>query len=298
MRIEQLIVQHLYKTKKVSLEGIGFIYLNPSVVLPAEGEKDFTMPENAFTFEYNLKATQDLSLIDFIVEQTKKIKPLATSDLESFLILAKQFLNIGKPLVIEGVGTIQKSQGGDYEFKSGIFITSKIDDYPKQLKEKTDDNVSFESESKPNNSRRNLMIAFSLFVTALVGLSIYYFIFSKRNVTTEPLTNQVMVAPKDSLQIDTSLSKKIDSSTLAAPATVIKIDSNSFKIILKDYPNLSAAKTAFGKLEEYGHKVIIISKDSPVYKIAMPFARPLSDTTKVKDSIRKFFGGNPTVLLQ
>ena len=114
MKIEQLLVLHLYKNKSLTIQGIGTIYLNPAVALPAEGEKDYLMPENAFTFDYNLKATEDETLIAFIVEQTRKIKPLATSDLDSFAILSKQFLNIGKPLLIEGVGTIQKNQAGDY----------------------------------------------------------------------------------------------------------------------------------------------------------------------------------------
>ncbi|MFN8244987.1 MAG: hypothetical protein U0T56_01200 [Ferruginibacter sp.] len=37
--------------------------------------------------------------------KTRKIKPLATSDLESFTMLGKQFMNIGKPLILEGLGT-------------------------------------------------------------------------------------------------------------------------------------------------------------------------------------------------
>lgn len=45
VKIEQLLVQHLYNTKKVTLHGIGIIHLNPAVALPTENEKDFTMPE-------------------------------------------------------------------------------------------------------------------------------------------------------------------------------------------------------------------------------------------------------------
>ena len=110
MKIEQLIVQHLYSHKQVTLQGIGTIFLNPAITLPTEGDKDFLLPENAFSFEFNLKSTEDDALINYIVEHTRKIKPLASADLESYLILSKQFLNIGKPIVIEGVGTIQKSQ--------------------------------------------------------------------------------------------------------------------------------------------------------------------------------------------
>ena len=116
MKIEQLIVQYLYLNKQVTLQGIGTFRLDPAVVLPAgnEKEKDFIMPENAVQFEYNLKAGEDEGLVKYIVQHTRKILPLASSDMESYAMLAKQFLNIGKPLVIEGVGTVQKNQQGNY----------------------------------------------------------------------------------------------------------------------------------------------------------------------------------------
>ena len=141
MKIEQLLVQHLYNTKEVTLQGIGTISLSPNVALPSENEKDFAIPADGISFEYNLKATEDNALISFIAQQTGKIKPLATADLDSYVILSKQFLNIGKPLTIEGIGTIQKNQQGDYEFIPGIFITPKIDDIPRQLREKRDESV-------------------------------------------------------------------------------------------------------------------------------------------------------------
>jgi hypothetical protein len=149
VKIEQFVVQYLYTSKKVTLQGIGTITLDPSVLLPMsnEKEKDIVMPENAFQFTFNPKATEDTELVNHIVQHTGKMFPLASSDLDSYVTLAKQFLNIGKPLVIEGVGTIQKTQQGDYQFIAGHFITPKIDDFPKQLREKRDESISFESSN-------------------------------------------------------------------------------------------------------------------------------------------------------
>ena len=194
MKIEQLIVQHLYQNKSLSLQGIGIITLNPTVIIPTDSEKDFVMPDNAFSFDYNLKAPQDDVLIDFVVEKTRKIKPLATADLESYAILAKQFLNIGKPLVMDGVGTIQKKQDGNYEFIQGYFISPKIDDIPRQLKEKNEDNISFESESsKTNNSKKYLLLAFIVIIVAMSGLGLYYFLFNKKQPVTELIQQPVLL---------------------------------------------------------------------------------------------------------
>ena len=297
MKIEQLLVQHLYSNKKVSLQGIGILALDPSVALPAEGDKDFVMPANAITFHYDLKAGEDSGLVNFIVEKTRKIKPLAMSDLESYSMLAKQFLNIGKPLVIEGVGTIQKNQAGNYEFIAGSFITPKIDDTPKQLKSKPEEIVSFESEPKTNNSRRNLLAVVGILVLVLAGLAIYYLGIYKQSAPEEPVAQQTETIQDTTSKIDTTKKIMIDSSAVTAAAPV-KTDSNNFRIVIKEYTSLDAATKAFNKLISYGHKLEIITVDPTKYRLAMPFTSALSDTLRAKDSLKNFFGGSPYVLIK
>ncbi len=303
LKIEQLIVQHLYNQKKVTLQGIGSISLNPAVALPSEGEKDFQMPDNAFTFEYNLKAEQDEPLINFIIQQTRKIRPLATADLESYSILSKQFLNIGKPLVIDGVGTIQKNQVGDYEFIPGHFITPKIEEQPKQVKDKPEEEISFESESRPNNSRRNMMIGFFIIIAVLGALGFYYFIGMKKNPTMPE--KEIIATPvlPDTIKTDTIKKDGVQLKPVDTPAVTVAektlpmpADTDGFTIVIKDYPTQLAVNKAYAKLTEYGHKVLIIKQDSFLYHLAMPFNTALSDTIRAKDSLRKFFGGKPYVL--
>lgn len=307
MKIEQLLVQHLYHTKQVALQGIGIFKLRPDVALPAEGDKFFSMPADAFSFEYNLKTTEDESLVDYIVQHTNKIKPLASSDLDSYAILARQFLNIGKPFHIEGVGTIQKNQQGIYEFIPGQIITPKIDDIPRQLREKRDESVSFESESTANNSGKNSRIIFIFAGIVLAGLAIYYFLVVKKPGNIET-TEQTVMMPKTLkndtiktaiLKIDTTNKNSADSinrSTNTIPPT-IKTDSSNFKIVLKEYGTQKAAQKAYDRLTSYGHKLILVKMDSVRYKLVMPFSLPLSDTLRMIDSIKTFFGGKPYIQL-
>jgi hypothetical protein len=309
LKIEQLIVQHLYNTKQVSIQGIGIFRMKSGVMLPDEGDKDFSMPADAFSFEYNLKTPEDEGLVDFIVKQTSKIKPLATSDLESYSILSKQFLNLGKPLVIEGVGTIQINQKGGYEFIPGQFVTPKIGDIPKQLREKRDESVSFESEAHSvNNNRKNLLIALSIAGVIMAGSALYYFLVLKNPSDTETAEQAVPVKDTPSTDTSTTIPLKIDSTlkntvnltdslhkiTTATPPPVQK-ESGSFNIILKDYNSKKAVQKAFDRLVNYGHDVAILTTDSVNYKLALTFNMPLADTVRVKDSIRRFFGGKPYV---
>ncbi len=301
MKIEQLIVQHLYKTKSVTLQGIGTVHLNPSVIIPTGNEKDFVMPENAFGFEYNLKAQEDESLIEFIVQQTRKIRPLATSDLESYSILAKQFLNIGKPLVIPGVGTIQKNQEGIYEFIQGNFINTKIEDAPRQMAEKAEEPVSFAHESTKNNNKKYLVALLGVLVLALAGAALYYFLFYNKPAVTENSVEQVMETTTvvDTAKIDTTAQIKIDSLNAPAPPYVaVKTDSNNFKVVIKEYKNETAANKGLERLSKYNRKFMIIKKDSVTYQLALPFTTPITDTGRIRDSLRIFFGGKPFIVAQ
>jgi hypothetical protein len=289
VKIEHYVVQFLYTSKKVTLQGIGTFTLDPSVLLPTENEKekDIVLPENAFQFSFNLKATEDTQLVNYIVQHTGKMFPLASSDLDSYITLAKQFLNIGKPLVIEGVGTIQKTQQGDYQFIPGHFITPKIDDIPKQLREKRDESISFETPIKVNNNKRNVQFALVAVILLLIGFAVFYLM--KENMSDSQSVSSEKIFPADSLRL-----KSIDSAKVANINSNGK-DSFSFKIILKKYPSAEEMKAVYNRLTSYGHKLIIIKLDSSNYELAIPFKTPLSDTLRAKDSLKEFFGGSPYV---
>src|SRR5258708_11055702 len=172
MKIEQVIVLHLFNNKEVNLQGIGTFHFNSSITVPADLEKDVVIPENSVTFEYNPKATEDSSLIDSIVKYTTKIKPLASADLDSFLMLGRQFLNIGKPFTLDKLGTLDKAQTGELIFIPGSFVTPKIE-APKALKEDEDEVSSglFNDYNKKRDagSKKFLGIFISVVVLGLIG---------------------------------------------------------------------------------------------------------------------------------
>jgi len=302
LKIEQLFVQYLYNHKQVSLQGIGIFKLKPDVILPVEGDKDFSIPSDAFSFEYNLKATEDEGLVNYIVQQTRKIKPLASSDLDSYAILTKQFLNIGKPFIIEGVGTIQKNQQGKYDFIPGQFISPRMDDTPAPLRERKDEIVSFESENTNEKSGNILKIVLVAGLILLTGLVLYYFLVVNKPIASQQVeqtatTADTIINIGTTISPDTIVKNASDSlNTAATPVEpAIKTDNSSFKVVLKDYKSQNAVQVAYERLKSYGHKLEIIKVDSVNYKLAMPFTRPLSDTLRVKDSLKVFFGGKPYI---
>ncbi len=281
MKIEQVLVQQLYSRKKITLQGIGIFSLDSSVYSPIDSEKLMAIPENAVSFEYNPKVGEDEDLVDSIVLHTKKIKPLASADLDSYLMLGRQFLNIGKPFTIEGLGTLDKAQTGELVFIPGQFITPKIE-APKALKENETEIKSglfpnYDSEVK-GNPTRTIFIIVMILVLGLGAWAAYHFFFKK---TGEDISND-----SQSLQTnpDTAAVKK---DTVAT--TSVMNDGYSFKIVFMETIDKADALKTFNKYNSFGRNVIMYTNDSVVYKVAEPFVLPLSDTSFMLDSLNKYF---------
>ncbi len=304
MKIEQLLVQYFYLNKKVTLQGIGTFNLSPDFVVPPDTDKDIVLPENAVSFNFNSRATEDEGLIDYIVQQTRKIKPLASADLESYLMLASQFLNIGKPLKIDGIGMLEKNQAGEYAFIQGHLINTKTEQAEVKLKEKNAEDIYFGNEAAPaaiNNKKLLAVLAAIVLMVAIGAASWYFFIKTNDNVPLAETTEQnilPIVPLTDTTKKDTLAAtlQKPDSVVQAAPAIN---NGYTFKVVIKNYPNLFLAQKSFNRLSSYGHKLLLYTADSVIYKVAMPFTKPLADTTYTKDSVRnRLFGGKPYIELQ
>ena len=285
MKIEQLLVQHLYNHKEVTLQGMGTFKLNAELALPKDNDKDFIIPAEGLQFIYDNKATEDDALIQCIVQQTRKIKPLAAADLDSYLILGRQFLNIGKPFFIEGIGTLNKNQQGQFEFTPGNFITQKNEAAPSELKEKSEEAISFAAEDKPR-SKKLLYILSGILIIGLAAWGGWFLL--KKQPASSP--DKETVTEKTAVPLtDTPKGKTLDS----LPVTVNNISGSNgaytFKIVFEVTHNKAAAEKRMASLIARGHKVIMYTTDSITYKLAEPFSLPVADTTRIKDSLDKWY---------
>ncbi len=297
MKVEQLMVQYLYQNKKVTLQDVGSFLIAPGFDILPDNDKEVVLPEGAIQFEYNSKAPQDEGLIDFIVQHSRKIKPLATSDLESYSILSRQFLNIGKPLIIEGLGVLQKNQKGTYDFYQGHAVTSKMEAAPVAMKEKQQEEISFATKPKDVSSGKNwMMAALLVFVLCTAGAVVYFMTRDNKELPANE-NNLLLTDTAAGTLADTT--RRSDSLVVAADSVsrrpTVSTDGFSFKVVLKEYASKTAADKAFAKLTTYGHKLVLTQKDSGIFKISMPFTSPLSDTLRAKDSLKRFFGGKPYI---
>ncbi len=288
MKIEQVLVHYLLKTKQLTLQGIGVFHLDATVPDHIDSDKSTFIPENAITFEYNPKVTEDEGLVDFIVEHTHKIKLLASSDLDSFLSLSRQFLNIGKPLTLQNIGTLEKLNSGVLVFKPGQLVAQKIE--PNKIKEQEtegeeqEENLfnDYQKARKSKIGSQSLVIILVLALIAFIGWAVWHFGLDKNE--PENLTSTEQIVPlKDS-------AFKSDSAIIANSQSANKTpDSISFNIVINEYPTRPAAEWRLKKLTSQKRNAILYTNDSITFKIAEPFMLPPSDTARILDSLKRYY---------
>lgn len=309
MKVEQFIVQYLYNNKSVSLPNIGIFKIVMGTILPNENDKDNTLPPGSIEFEYNTHAETDEGLIDFIVGESRKIRSLATSDLESYILLSNQFLNLGKPMVIEGLGTLIKNQQGTYDFTQGLIVNPKLESKKVEVKEKLQEDISFSSPAKPAPSKKGLMLVLLTLFALSTGAALYYFLVYNKN-NTDPITTQTaaVVAAEDTASSIAENPALFDTTSIAANVkdslpntnTVTSTapnDGYTFKVQIKEYETKDAADKSYNRLTGYGHKLLVRMKADGTYEVLMPFNTALSDTARAKDSVKILFGGKPVITL-
>ena len=334
MKIEQLIVQYLYYEKKVTLEGIGSFYLSPDISI-STSEEPVPLPENSIQFELNSKATPDEGLIKFIVEKTRKFKPLAVSDLESFSILGKQFLNLGKPFLIKEVGSLLKNQNNEYQFTQATYIlsipettvntgnaqkeTSKSTKLPKPPKQ---ENIDFSAPS-PVASKKKFIIPIVVLVFVVAALVVLFVKYSSKNnkdiveeKITTPETTQVVKTtppppptPRPAPVQDTLIPAKDTIAVVQAPPVPAKDTAKpkppkpvslpvvGYKVIVREYTDKESADKGMIALSrfEFGKNLILYAKDTNSYKIVVAVKSTFKDTTRIKDSLRNLFGKKTSI---
>lgn len=287
MKIEQVLIHYLLKYKKLSLQGIGYFTLEGALPDSADPNRPIIIPEGSIIFTYDTRVQEDPLLVDFITEQTGKIHPLASADLDSYLMLGRQFLNIGNPFILPNIGTIEKTNSGDLIFKSGAHIADRLDANKAKIEdegaEEHEENMfnDYQRETK-NQVGKTILIAISVLIVGLIAWAVWKYAFNPDhepdNVTQVTFPTDTTPGPENTATADTS--------AVPSPSS----DGYTFKAVVNEYYSLPLAQTRLANLKSYGRQVILYTNDSIIYKIAEPFTRPLSDTTKVLDSLNGYYG--------
>ncbi|MDB5190738.1 MAG: hypothetical protein JWQ96_301 [Segetibacter sp.] len=292
MKFDDLLAQYLYDNKALRLQGIGTFTLDNKVSVPYEQDKGIYYPIEGLAFTFNPKEETDEDIVLFLVKKLNKITPLVRSDLEYYLSNIRQFINLGKPYTIEGVGTLHKNNQGSYEFTPGNFLPAKEELSPKR---EVHEEPSYRMQEPSSNAGRIFLFVL-IAIAALAALGGIGWgvstLLAKKNGQTEasalPTDLQTGAIPQE----NTDTAAPIASESGRPLPALSPTDSAYFKMIFEITPSRPRAVSRTAQLNNLKIKATfdtITRAGVPQYRIFVSKRLLPSDTLRVRDSIAKFF---------
>ncbi|MGV3767824.1 MAG: hypothetical protein ACO1NW_16930 [Chitinophagaceae bacterium] len=305
MKLPLLLAQYLYQYKQLSLPGIGTFQFEgqvPEEKMPASGSVQF-VPGTIKAFAPEL--------VDFVKSHTGKMRTLAEADLDSYLIDIKEFINIGKPCFLEGIGTLTKNRDGSYDFVQGAPVHARIEEVKTTLAEKAVavHEKEYYSETPSRSTMRTLVVGIAIIAgIGLIGWGGYFFYkqYEAQNrsgkmpedsiVSAAPVNETDAFTPEetDSTALPNNLSQDTSTNIPNNPAPEVNSSisatnsSSQWKFVIRTAPR-SAAEKRFQQLKSYGIPVQLQALDSTTSIVYLSLAVPVTDTARVKDSLRLYY---------
>lgn len=304
MKLSIFLAQYFYQHKQLNLPTIGTFSLDAAVTVPDPNDKNFREFLKYVQFKQQAVAKPDESLIDYIRTHTGKIRPLAESDLESYLADGKLLLNIGKPFHIDGIGTLTKNKLGIYEFEPGEPTLERFEtapepkvatEKPAQAAKKSAFDESYSRIQSHHNRRKGVLVGTLVVIGLAVVLWGGYMLYNRDEKGTEaPVTVQPVAADTQvpATTPDTLAIKPPDTASAASLATA---PAGSYKFIFETTEKKARALKRHGFLLTLNKNIQLETKDSLTFNISVTLPATPADTTRLKDSLNAWYWGTKPV---
>jgi len=292
LKLASLLLQYLYTHKRLDLPGIGTFLLNVPFIADPENQKhDKQAGLESISFENNSTIKQNPDLVQFIADQTGKIRALASANLDSHLALAQQFLNIGNPFLFEGIGILEKIKSGEYSFTPGAGMQEKTKEYVTRGKPDTSDSGESSSDYKKIFYSGHLKtkwqnpVVVILIITGL-ALAVWggYTVYKMTTVKNKSGSANKEKKNETELVEDSTGHFQKDSTVEAGQ----NVRAGNYKFVIE-----TAAKergmNRFNKLKSFGLDIRMGTIDSVTFKLFFIIQAAVSDTAKVLDSLRVLY---------
>lgn len=282
VKLSLLLAQYLLAHKELSLPGLG--------VFHAETHGG---PENT-TVKFEQKPVEqfDNSVIEYISEETGKMKVLATSDLQSQLEDAIQFLNTGKPYLFTGIGTLLKKADGSYDFVSNTHMEPpKKKEVP--FTERNTVPQSYIEEKHSSNSGRSKRPAIMILVLVLLAIGATVWFYSK---TTRSKEEHITSTTETGGTKDT-IAHQNAGQPAAGPSTAAHSVATPLGMVtyILETTREPRASKRYNQLKKIDWPVELEKTDSLHYNILMKLETPPADTARVRDSLTVISGKRVTI---
>jgi len=299
LKLAPLLASYLFTHKRLELPGLGTFLLDP--LSPGDTENKTGKPVNmdGVSFENKPAIREAPELVQYISTQTGKIRALAAADLESHLGLAQQFLNIGKPFLFEGIGSLVKTRSGEFAFESGggntgTYTTREINSTSSTEESFTDYNNVFNPRKTTYTMRRPIVF---FLVLLGVGLAIWggYTVYKKnasrnRIANATDAKNPTEPAKNQSLTVAVAKENNKDSVVINKPVA----STGELKFVLET-ANAKRAIPRYNQLKSFQWRLQMETKDSVNYKLYLMLPVAAADTSNILDSLTRLYGKRPYI---
>lgn len=291
VKLAPLLAEYLYTNKQLDLPGIGTFRIESQDLPDPEDRKQPQTVPILFQSDPSVKETPDL--INFIASRSGKMKALASSDLESHLQIVQQFLNIGKPFMMEGIGSLSKLRSGQYEFTQGNITSDKIKDIATKevssaAEESFNDYAKISSTPKMRSGKllALLLVIAGIAIAIWVGYRMYQKRISHNDDTTKvnkPQNEETVPVITDSLQVvkTTDTTKKADTVAIQKPMAI----AGTYKFVVEE-ADKERALLRYNSLKSWGLQIQMGTHDSVNFKLFFILPSSVVDTAKTMDSLR------------
>jgi hypothetical protein len=315
VKITSLLSQYLYNHHRLDLPGIGTFILDPSAIQALENTKQRAAVLEGVSFQNNPSIKESPELVAYISAQTGKMKPLAASDLESFIEIAQQFLNIGKPFTLDGIGTLVKTNTREFEFVPITISTEKVKEQlnaPKEAaikKESATKKESAEKTTVKQSAPKEEIVApaqyesflvdapekkswkkpvIALALIAGLGLTIWGGYAISKNMadkSTASVAQHENPQPEPPQTDTTAQAPAVPDTSLNTPPVIAD---NNYKYVLEEAPKQRIIKR-YNQLRTNLWDVKVETTDSVRFKLYLLLPAH-NDTTRVLDSLTVMTG--------
>lgn len=286
LKLSALFARYLYQHRQLNLPGIGVFTLDPSITIPDSTDKQHSDFVQHIKFQQKPVANADEQFIDFIRTQTGKIRPLAESDLDSFLSDGKILLNIGKPFHLEGIGSLQKTRSGQYDFTPGEPVLGRLESYEQveQREEQPGRRKVFTDERSPGSQPGKALVGLAMLLGLVLVIWLGYKLYNHNaNGTDIAASDTVQTAPADTPKANVildSVQKIINAPT-----------EGSYKFVIEKTYSKPRALRRFAQIKDNLTNVKMNSNaDSTFFTLYFVLPATPSDTSRIRDSLKIWYG--------
>lgn len=289
MDIAKYIGLYLLKNKFCYIHGLGNLKLERR---PAVLEAD-NLQAPQYTVVLSAGGSIDDSLANFIATHEQVSIAKTSNELREFSTHTRDVLAQGGEVAIPGIGKFVPLRDGTIGFQTDEHLSYTPPAIPAlQFARRVAEPIKFgdlEGDDHPRTEVQWGKIVLYLVLLLALAAGAYFawqYLQNKPQedvVVEEPAPVQQPVLPTP-LPTNDSL---LTTTTADAPQSA---SANGYKVVLYTYDNRAAADARVKRMENLGKTVELAAPDSTHFYVLMPVTGAISDSTRVMDSLRVFFG--------